>query len=261
MYKQMSVIRILAIHAHPDDVEILAGGTMALLASLGHQITIATFTAGDCGSHTLPPSKIAEVRKAEAARSAARIGATYRCLGFSDLAIFNDDPSRRRVAEFLRETRPQVVLTASPTDYLCDHEAVSVLVRDSCFAAPAPNYQTAASDPASALDSIPHLYWMDPVGGEDRDGRPVSPDFIVDVTSTFPLKREMLAEHASQREWLRHHHGTDDYLDTMEHWTRVRGNAAGFTYGEGFRQYVGHPYPCTPRLQQLISTAHHTMIK
>jgi len=244
--------RILAIHAHPDDVEILAGGTMALLARLGHQITIATFTPGDCGSHELPPPEIAAVRRQEAARSAARIGAEYVCLEFRDLAIFNDDASRRRVVEVLRRTRPQVILTSSPSDYLCDHEAASVLVRDACFAAPAPNYQTGAQDAAPALEAIPHLYWMNPVGGEDREGRAIEPEFVANVMDTFAEKRAMLAQHASQREWLRHHHGTDDYLETMERWTRARGTRAGVGYGEGFRQYRGHPYPPSPLFQELL---------
>jgi LmbE family N-acetylglucosaminyl deacetylase len=248
----MGTTRVLAIHAHPDDVEILAGGTMALLARLDCRITIATFTAGDCGSHELPPAEIAVVRKGEAARSAARIGAAYLCLGMRDLAIFNDDPSRRHVVELLRETRPQLVLTSAPSDYLCDHEAASQLVRDACFAAPAPNYQTGAQDAAPPLEGIPHLYWMDPVGGEDREGRMVEPEFVVNVADTFSLKRAMLSEHASQREWLRHHHGTDNYLDAMERWTRERGQLAGFTYGEGFRQYRGQPYPRGPLLQELL---------
>jgi LmbE family N-acetylglucosaminyl deacetylase len=244
--------RILAIHAHPDDVEILAGGTVALLAGLGHSLAIATFTAGDCGSFDLPAEEIAAVRKSEAGRSAARIGATYHCLEMRDMAIFNDDASRRRVVEVLRQTRPQIVLTSSPKDYLCDHEAVSALVRDACFAAPIPNYRTGAADAAARLEAIPHLYWMDPVGGEDREGRTVEPDFVVNVAESFPQKRAMLSEHASQREWLRRHHGTDDYLDTMEHWTRERGRRVGFAHGEGFRQYRGHPYPCAPLLQELL---------
>ena len=248
----MGATRVLAIHAHPDDVEILAGGTMALLARLGCRITIATFTAGDCGSHELPPAEIADVRKGEAVRSASRIGATYLCLEMCELAIFNDDPSRRRVVELLRETRPQLVLTSSPSDYLCDHEVASALVRDACFAAPAPNYQTGAQGAAAPLEAIPHLYWMDPVGGEDREGLAVEPDFIVNVEETFALKRAMLSEHASQREWLRHHHGTDDYLETMERWTQERGHRAGVAYGEGFRQYRGHPYPRQPILQELL---------
>src|SRR4030081_1087853 len=96
-------MRILAIHAHPDDIEILAGGTLARLAKLGHEIAIVTMTPGDCGSTEHAPAEIARIRRAEAAAAAALIGARYRCAEFRDLAIFNDDPSRRRVTELLRD--------------------------------------------------------------------------------------------------------------------------------------------------------------
>jgi len=243
--------RILAIHAHPDDVEFLAGGTLALLADGGHSITIATFTPGDCGSHDRGPEEIAAVRRGEAARAAARIGAEYLCLELRDLAIFNDDASRRRVTGALRQTRPQIVLASAPSDYHCDHEAASALVRDACFAAPAPNYRTGSAP----IEAIPHLYFMDPVGGRDRQNRVVRPDFVVDVQAAFERKRQMLAEHASQRDWLRRHHGVDEYLEEMERWTRERGALAGVSHGEGFRQYRGHAYPQTPLLQDLLSGA------
>ena len=247
--------KILAIHAHPDDAEILAGGTLTLLASLGHAITIATFTPGDCGSRELGPDETAAVRRREAASAAALIGARYLCLEMRDLAIFVDDASRRRVTEALRQARPDLVLTASPEDYHCDHEAAATLVRDACFAAPAPNYHTRADSPAPPLDHIPHLYFMDPVEGRERDGRIVQPDFIVDVAPVFDRKCAMLAEHASQRVWLKQHHGIDNYLDEMERWTRGRGALAGLTYGEGFRRYRGHAYPQSPLLEQLLGPA------
>src|SRR3954467_8167158 len=114
--------RILAIHAHPDDCEILAGGTLALLADRGHDISIATFTPGDCGSRDLGPEEIAAIRRQEAARAAASIGGTCPCLGFRAPAIFSDARSRRRVADALRHARPEIVLTASPVDYMADHE-------------------------------------------------------------------------------------------------------------------------------------------
>jgi N-acetylglucosamine malate deacetylase 1 len=243
--------RILAIHAHPDDAEILAGGTLALLAARGHELTIATFTAGDCGSHDLGPEEISAVRLGEAAAAAEVIAADYFCLGFRDLAIFHDDESRRSVVDALRRARPQIVLAASPVDYMCDHEAASALVRDACFGAPMPNYRT--EDPPIA--AVPHLYFMDPLGGRDRDNAVVRPDFIVDVAGTFERKREMLAAHASQREWLRAHHGVDEYLLEMERWTKERGALAGVSHGEGFRQYRGHAYPATPLLQELLSGA------
>ena len=242
-------MRILAIHAHPDDIEILAGGTLALLAQLGHQIAIVTMTPGDCGSAGQSADEIARIRRDEAAAVAALIGAVYRCAEFRDLAIFNDDASRRRVTELLREVEPELVLTASPVDYHCDHEATSALVRDACFAAPAPNF---AAGSAPALSRIPHLYFMDPTSGVDRDGNPQLPDFYVDVSATFAMKRAMLGCHASQRAWLRKQHGIEDYIETMERWTRAVGRRAGLEFAEGFRRYKGHPYPQTPILEKLV---------
>ena len=251
---------ILAIHAHPDDVEILAGGTTALLAAAGHRLTIVTMTPGDCGSRELSPEQIAATRRGEAAASARRIGASYRCAEFRDLSIFSDDASRRRVVEILRAARPDIVLTSSPIDYMCDHEATSQLVVDACFGAPVPNYRTGATDPAPPLPAIPHLYFMDPIGGVDREERPVVPDFYVDVASTLETKTAMLAEHKSQREWLLKHHGMDDYILQMQRWTQEIGRRAGLKAAEGFRLYRGHPYPQTPILEELLRAAGVTVV-
>ncbi len=245
-------MRILSIHAHPDDAEILAAGTLALLAESGHSITIVSMTPGDCGSTSHTPEEIANIRRQEAAESARLIGAAYICAEFRDLAIFNTDDARRGVTELLRKTRPDLVLTASPEDYHCDHEATSILVRDACFAASAPNYTTNAQTPATALPAIPHLYFMDSVGGVDRFGRKIQPDFVVDVKTTIETKCRMLASHASQREWLERQHGIADPVEMMQRWTRGRGALVGVEYGEGYRRYPGHPYPQTPVLEELI---------
>jgi N-acetylglucosamine malate deacetylase 1 len=244
-------VRIVSIHAHPDDAEILAGGTLALLSGLGHEIAIVTLSAGDCGSTVHGPDELATIRKAEATESASLIGAQYRWGGFRDLAIFSDDPSRRSVTELLRDLRAEIVLTAAPSDYLSDHEATSQLVRDACFAAPIPNYRTSGESPA--LRAIPHLYFMDPIDMRDRSGIIIVPDFTVDVASTFETKRAMLAKHRSQGLWLQQQHGMADYIQQMEDWTRACGARAGMVLGEGFRQYRTHPYPGEPLLQQVLS--------
>jgi LmbE family N-acetylglucosaminyl deacetylase len=246
--------RILAIHAHPDDCEFFAGGTLALLAGRGHSITIVTMTPGDCGSAEHDPDEIAAIRRREAAAAAQLIGATYLCAEFRDLSIFNDDSSRRHVVELLRRTRPDIVIMSSGDDYHCDHEATHLLVRDACFAAPAPNYSTnAVGSKAPPLNAIPHLYLMDSVGGVGRSGAPILPDFVVNVGPTFEEKKAMLLKHESQREWLRKHHGMDNYIIMMEDWTRACGQRAGIELGEGFRIYKGHPYPQTPALEDLLT--------
>ncbi|HEY2179508.1 MAG TPA: PIG-L family deacetylase [Caulobacteraceae bacterium] len=246
------MVKILAIHAHPDDLEILAAGTLALLAAAGHGIVMATLTAGDCGSSGPGPEETAAIRRGEAAAAAAMIGAEYACLGFPDLAVFNDDPTRRRVTELLRSVAPALVITAPPADYHPDHEATSALVRDACFAASARNYRTG---PAAPLAAVPHLYFTDPIGGRDREGRKIAPDFAVDIGPRFETKRAMLAAHLSQVAWLADQHNLADPLAAMEAWTRRRGAEFGVAHAEAFRHYRGEPYPRTPLLQDLVGRA------
>jgi LmbE family N-acetylglucosaminyl deacetylase len=247
--------RILAIHAHPDDIEFQCAGTLALLARAGCSITLATMTPGDCGSLEHDAETIAAIRRAEAKAAAGLIGAESFCLEFRDLAIFEDDESRRRVVEALRRSRPDLVLTAPPVDYLCDHEATSRLVRDACFAATVPNYKTRQWEPAPTLSKIPHLYFMDALEGLDRDGRPQPAGFLVDVSSVAEIKRRMLACHASQRDWLLSQHGIDEYLEAQARWGARRGAEIGVAQAEAFRQYLGHAYPQDNRLLKLIAGA------
>ena len=74
-------------------------------------------------------------------------------------------------------------------------------------------------------------------------GRRIYPQFYVDISKVLPQKREMLARHVSQREWLRSHHGIDEYLDRMTAWAAGYGSECGFAYAEGFRQHLGHGLP------------------
>ncbi len=246
------VTRILAIHAHPDDIEIQCAGTLAILKDRGCEIVCSTMTAGDLGSMDLSRKEIANVRRNEAAAAAKLLGAEYVCAEFADLAIFNSDEARRRVTEIVRKARPDIVITAPPVDYHCDHEATSQIVRDACFSATVPLYRTHQWDPAEYLDHIPALYYVDPIEGIDYFGDPIEPQFIVDVSEKMELKLEMLACHASQREWLRQIHNMDEYLESSKRWSAARGSELGVDYGEGFRQHKGHPFPHENVLVELL---------
>jgi N-acetylglucosamine malate deacetylase 1 len=243
---------ILAVHAHPDDIEHLSAGTLAVLAAQGHVVRIATLTAGECGSAETDLAATGRIRKAEAAASAALIGADYRCADFPDLGVFNDDASRRAVTELIRWAAPDLVLAASPADYHPDHEAASQLTRDACFASSVPNYRTGT---AAALEAIPHLYFMDSIGGRDREGNRIVADFGADIEAVFATKQAMLSAHVSQAEWVARQHGIADHLGSMEAWSRRRGRDFGRAYAEGFRQYVHEPYPKAPLLQKLLGEA------
>lgn len=245
-------LRILAIHAHPDDVEFQCAGTLALLRRAGHEVTIATMTPGDCGSREHGPEAIAALRRQEARAAAELLGAAYVCLEFRDLSIVIDNDAKRRVTEAVRRARPDLVLTAPPRDYMDDHEATSHLVRDACFNASCPNYATRQWDPAPATERIPHLYYMDCVEGIDMWGQSAPPHFYIDVSDVFELKARMLACHESQRAWLRAQHGIDEYVEAQRRWSRRRGEACGVDHAEGFRQHRGHPYPGDNRLASLL---------
>ena len=245
--------RILAIHAHPDDVEFQCAGTLALLKQAGCPITIATMTPGDCGSTELGSDEIAAVRREEARQAAKLLDADYECLEFRDLSIVHDNESRWKVTEAIRRIRPDVVITAPPVDYMSDHEMTSRLVRDACFNAPIPNYSTRQWEPAGPISRIPHLYYVDPIEGVDYYGQTVEPKFVIDISTTFELKHQMLACHASQRDWLLKQHGIDEYLNSSQRWSASRGREIGVEYGEGFSQHTGHPYPADNLLLELIA--------
>jgi LmbE family N-acetylglucosaminyl deacetylase len=243
--------RVLAVFPHPDDMEILCAGTLIRLRALGFEVHVATMTAGDAGSATLPPEEIAAVRREEARQGALAVGAeSYRCLEFRDLQIVFDNPSRRKVAGLLREVDPFLVFTTPPEDYMFDHEITSRLVRDACFSAPIRNY--AAEGDAKPSSGVPCLYYTDPIEGIDPWGEPVAARRIVDVSEVIERTADALKRHDSQRSWLQKLHGMDNYIESMKAWCARRGRQIGAAYGEGFRQHRGHPYPHDDLLGSLL---------
>jgi LmbE family N-acetylglucosaminyl deacetylase len=243
---------ILSVLAHPDDAEFLCAGTLLRLSrELGWHVHIASMTAGDCGSVEHGPEEIAHIRRQEGARAAALMGAVYHCLEERDLLIFYQERPLERITRLLRTVRPRIVLTHSPADYMVDHEMTSLLVRAAVFGAPAPNFLPGGGHPP-ALEHIPYLYYCDPIEGKDALGHLVEPAFRIDVSTVIDAKAQMLAVHASQRDWLLKHHGMDQYVQSMREWCGVRGRQAGVAFAEGFRQHLGHSYPQENLLGQLL---------
>lgn len=245
-------LNVLALFAHPDDAEFLCAGTLAHLADRGARIHIATVSAGDCGSRTLPSSKIAALRQREAARAAALIGAYYECLKAKDLLIFYDRPHLNKVMETVRRVRPALVLTHSPVDYMADHEMVSRLSQTACFGAMAPNYKTGFRRAASPLTAVPHLYYADAFGRRDIFGNRISSDLYVNISKTFKRKVEMLACHASQQAWLKAQQAIPQTFSAMQAMAREAGQAARFHWAEGFRQHLGQGFPSDNLLKRLL---------
>ena len=233
--------KVLAIGAHPDDVEFCAAGTLSLLRKKGYEVALATMTPGNYGSQTLTAREIGDTRRREAAQAASLIGARYYCLEESDLCIDVTTRIRQKVTGLIRLVDPFLVLCPPLEDYLFDHENTGRLVRDAAFCAPVPLYPSSGSEQATA--GVPYLYYFAPSSGHDRDGRWVRMPLVIDITSELETKKAMLACHASQREWLRALHNMDEYIHTAEQWSARTGRDAGFQYGEGFRQHLGPYYP------------------
>ena len=244
----------LGIGAHPDDVEFLCAGSLSLLRQKGWEIHIASMAPGDCGSTTMGRAEISRVRRAEAARSAELLDGQYHCLECDDVFILYDRPTILKTIELFRKVRPTVVFGLSPSDYMVDHEHASKLVRTACFTAGIPNIDTPGLDP---FTSVPYLYYMDPVGGVDMFGQPIAGNIVVDISSAAKVKEEMLCCHASQREWLRAHHGMDEYVMTMKRYDEKGGKRIGVEYAEGFRQHLGHAFPEDNLLQKELGEMVH----
>jgi LmbE family N-acetylglucosaminyl deacetylase len=230
----------LAFLAHPDDAEILCGGTLIRLSEAGWELHIATATAGDCGTMDRTAEEISRIRLEEARAGAAVIGATYHCLHELDGRVCYDKPTVQKAIDLFRVIAPSLVFTHALRDYMVDHEMVGLLARGASFAYGAPNISTLPRRPESC---VPWLYYCDPLEGVDPLGQRVSPSTTVDITGQIDRKTEALAAHASQRDWLRAHHGMDEYLDMMVRHGRKRGEQAGVAYAEAFVQHRGHAYP------------------
>ena len=242
--------KVLAFGCHPDDVEFQCAGTLALLKERGWEVHIATMAGGELGSARLRPEAIRAVRLKEAARAAAVIEAHYHYAGGHDIDVACTEEYRRRAVRVLREVNPTLVLTHPPMDYLDDHEQTSRLVRLACFIAPVPHFDCGV--PTRPMRRVPHLYYWNAVGRRDIFGRPLPLSCAVDISSVMKTKRRMLACHASQRDWLKHHHHYDRYLEIMADGARREGDRAGLPAAEGFIQHLGESYPQTHLLKAAL---------
>lgn len=240
----------LTFLAHPDDAEILCAGTLIRLREAGWEVHIATAAPGDCGTMIENRWDISSIRTKEATAAAKLIGATYHCIDERDGMIVYDKPTIQKTVDLFRRIAPTLVFAHAARDYMMDHEQASLLARNASFMYGAPNISNFARH---AKSQIPWMYYCDPVESMDPLGNVVKPTTYIDVTKQLEKKKQMLALHASQREWLRAHHGLDEYIDGMVRQVEHRGKEAGVKYAEAFVQHRGHAYPHSDILKELFS--------
>ncbi|MBN1262396.1 MAG: PIG-L family deacetylase [Anaerolineae bacterium] len=238
MADALTVTRVVAIGAHPDDVELWAGGTLARYRQAGSEVWLASVSRGDKGSRLLSREETIRVRRAEAERAAATIGAHYADLEALDSEVFVTHELRRAVVALLRETAPHVVITHAPDDYHPDHRATSALVSDAAYVATSFGYATSRP----ALPEAPVVYHM-----ETYLGIGFLPELYVDISGVIDVKREMLQQHQSQFDQLQARTAANP-LEDMLLLARLRGRQCGVAYAEGFCLHRVYPHVRAQRL-------------
>ncbi len=233
-------MRILAIGAHPDDIEIACSGTLARCVERGDTVIVCHASSGNLGHVEIPPKELIKIRAEEAKRAGALAGIEVIHGGFDDLDIYdNNKEARDKMVDVIRYANPDLIITHDPDDYMPDHTAVSRLVFDASFTATLPNYHT--SKTKNAVKLVP-IYYMDTLAGVN-----FNPSMYVDITSTIDLKIKMLNCHESQVVWMKEHDGID-FADMVKTCSRYRGYQCGADYAEGFKQCQVYLKGTTKRL-------------
>ena len=228
---------VLAIAAHPDDVELRAGGLMLRLADLGHVTGILDLTRGEMGTRGTPEER------AEEAREAARIlGAGFRDnAGLPDGRLMADEAARVAVARFVRRRRPRIVLAPWWSDSHPDHGVTGRLAHEASFVAGLRRYPGLEGEPWR-----PHaiLYWP-----SHYDFRP---SFVVDVSAQHDRKLEAIRAFRSQlhdpdRDEPLTNIASKQFLERIEMLSRLYGESIGVEHGEPYlvRQAVPVDDPVT----------------
>lgn len=232
------VADILAFAPHPDDAEIGAGGALALQTRLGYQVVVIDITDGAMASNGTP-----ETRAAEAAEAARILGLAAReCLGLPDRGVESSPDQVRSVAEAVRRWRPRLVLAPVEADRHPDHAACARLIREGVFTAALARAEVEGRP--HRVEGVAHYF----VNETDE------PDFLVDVSQVYDLKRRALAAYSSQ-----FGPGSNPtplnqgYLARLELRDSWFGSRAGVERAEGFR-YAG-PLMVRDLCRELLRTS------
>ncbi|MFN3951054.1 MAG: bacillithiol biosynthesis deacetylase BshB1 [Thermaurantimonas sp.] len=221
-------VDILAIGAHPDDVELGAGGTLAKHHALGHKIGILDLTMGEMGTRGTP-----EVREAEAAEAARILGASFRLNAhLPDGWINADETSVREVIKIIRFCRPRIVLANAPRDRHPDHGSAAELIMRAVFSAGLEKLIThwqGELQPAWRPKVLLHYIQFDNL----------NPDVIIDISGYFDKKMELCRAHRSQLFNPESREpetviSSKDFFDSIEYRARDMGRLIGTSHGEGF---------------------------
>lgn len=221
----MAEVDVLAVFAHPDDMELSVGGTMLKLKRLGYRTGTIDVTRGEMGTRGT-----VDGRAKEAARAGEIVELDVReNLGLPDGAVFVIDEHRRELVRAIRRLKPRVILTHQIGDTHPDHDHIAQLVRECSRLVAMRNY-----DPESSADKIPP-----PIIAHNIFSRSVVPSFIVDISAELETKMDAIRAHESQFYDPNSNEPETmltgkTYLDEIETRSRYYGSLIGVAAGEPF---------------------------
>lgn len=216
-------MNILALLAHPDDVECICAGTLLRYKEAGHNIYIALTTSGNTGAnHIASREEIMNIREAEQLKAAKYLDAQVMFLRYEDESLFDTPFTRRSVLTAIRWANPDVIFTHNPRDLSTDHNMTSRLVT---AVLPYVGDKFAFAD-LPPIDNKPHVFF---------EGKKC----FVDITEQMAVKMQMLRSYESQIAWMGTFYDDKDFTEQLESKAKMLGKwcGGGVTYAEGFDAY------------------------
>lgn len=218
---------ILAIGAHPDDIEAKCGGTLLKYKADGHNIFFVLTTSGNIGSNDYQSrEEIALIREKEQLASAKLYDAEVRFLRFDDELLLDTPETRRSVLNAMRWANPDVIFTHDLTDTSTDHPITGKIVSEVILSLSAK--LVPADEPP--IDKKPSLFYWD-----NGAGIHFVPEVYVDISENMDTKMDSIAKHQSQFKWMENF--VDEFLESYRTISRFRGIQSGCNYAEAFRAF------------------------
>lgn len=234
---------ILAIGAHPDDIELSCSGTIAKEVARGRKVGVLDLTRGELGTRGS-----AEIRDEEAAEASKILGLAVReNLKFRDGFFVNDEAHQLEIIKMLRKYKPEIVFCNAIDDRHIDHGKGSKLVSDACFLSGLikieTNIEGKAQEPWRPKHVYHYIQWKN-----------LSPDIVVDITGYMDVKMKSVLAYKTQffdkkSEEPSTPISSDNFLDSITYRARDLGRLIGTEYAEGFNV---ERYPAVDSIFDLI---------
>jgi bacillithiol biosynthesis deacetylase BshB1 len=225
--KQMK-LDILGFGAHPDDVELGCGGTIAKEVSLGKKVGVVDLTRGELGTRGS-----VEIRNQESANAAKILGVSVReNLDMRDGFFVNDEKHQLEIIKMIRKYQPEIVICNAIDDRHIDHGKGSKLVSDACFLSGLMKIET-------MVDGVKQKAWRPKLVYHYIQWKNIEPDFVVDITGFTEKKIAAILAYGSQFYNANSDEpetpiATKNFLESLNYRAQDLGRLIGTDYAEGF---------------------------